>query len=109
MLLLLPPPPLCPSDPAPSVPKQHGIKADNKGNKMLRAMGWTEGTGLGRSKQGIVAPVEAEVRVRGAGLGAAPVLSTASAGEANTWKEAAYLSARARFSALQKDEQQQQQ
>lgn len=83
--------------------RQHGIRGDNKGNRMLRAMGWTEGSGLGKARQGIVAPVEAEQRVRGAGLGAAPILN--NAGEANTWKEAAYVSARARFQAIQREEQ----
>lgn len=30
---------------------------------MLRAMGWTEGSGLGKEGQGIVKPIEVEKRV----------------------------------------------
>uniref|UniRef100_A0A183UST2 RanBP2-type domain-containing protein n=1 Tax=Toxocara canis TaxID=6265 RepID=A0A183UST2_TOXCA len=43
----------------------------NIGNKLLKSMGWTEGTGIGKNNQGIVAPIAAERRVEGAGLGAA--------------------------------------
>jgi hypothetical protein len=46
----------------------------NMGNKMLRAMGWKEGEGLGKSGKGITAPVQAERVAERAGLGSsAPV------------------------------------
>ncbi|XP_078595324.1 RNA-binding protein 5-like isoform X10 [Branchiostoma floridae x Branchiostoma japonicum] len=50
-------------------PTKHGIGSENIGNKMLKAMGWAEGTGLGKKKQGITAPITAEKRTMGAGLG----------------------------------------
>jgi len=39
-------------------PSEHAIDESNIGNKMLKAMGWTEGSGLGRNNQGIVEPVK---------------------------------------------------
>nr|XP_060618749.1 RNA-binding protein 10 isoform X4 [Anolis sagrei ordinatus] len=51
-------------------PTRDGLGSDNIGSRMLQAMGWKEGSGLGRKKQGIVAPIEAPTRVRGSGLGA---------------------------------------
>jgi splicing factor 4 len=35
------------------------IQADNIGHKMLQAMGWKEGQGLGANKSGIAAPISA--------------------------------------------------
>ncbi|TMS19158.1 RNA-binding protein 5 [Larimichthys crocea] len=47
--------------PTPTVnyeqPTKDGLQSDNIGNKMLQAMGWQEGKGLGRHQQGITAPV----------------------------------------------------
>lgn len=41
--------------------RKHGVEADEewkqRGGNMLRKMGWTEGVGLGRNKDGITAPV----------------------------------------------------
>ncbi|XP_033029180.1 RNA-binding protein 10 isoform X3 [Lacerta agilis] len=51
-------------------PTRDGLGSDNIGSRMLQAMGWKEGSGLGRKKQGIIAPIEAQTRVRGSGLGA---------------------------------------
>uniref|UniRef100_A0A8C5SZH6 RNA binding motif protein 10 n=1 Tax=Laticauda laticaudata TaxID=8630 RepID=A0A8C5SZH6_LATLA len=51
-------------------PTRDGLGSDNIGSRMLQAMGWKEGSGLGRKKQGIVTPIEAPTRVRGSGLGA---------------------------------------
>ncbi|XP_044538871.1 RNA-binding protein 10-like [Gracilinanus agilis] len=48
---------------------QHGLSSNNIGSRMLQAMGWKEGSGLGRKKQGIITPIEAHTRVRGSGLG----------------------------------------
>lgn len=45
------------------------IESSNKGNKMLKAMGWKEGQGLGKNESGIVAPVQANLRTEGAGIG----------------------------------------
>lgn len=78
-------------------PTKDGIKDDNKGNKMLQAMGWKEGQGLGARCQGIVAPVAAEKRAQGAGLGAAPVLDAATAGGSR--RDLAMSVARARWAA----------
>ncbi|XP_077182144.1 RNA-binding protein 6 [Paroedura picta] len=43
--------------------------SNNKGSRMMQAMGWKEGSGLGRNEQGMTSPVEAESRKKGAGLG----------------------------------------
>uniref|UniRef100_A0A8C8RKW1 RNA binding motif protein 10 n=1 Tax=Pelusios castaneus TaxID=367368 RepID=A0A8C8RKW1_9SAUR len=51
-------------------PTRDGLGSDNIGSRMLQAMGWKEGSGLGRKKQGIINPIEAQTRVRGSGLGA---------------------------------------
>lgn len=46
------------------------IDDSNKGSKLLKAMGWKEGSGLGKSGQGRTDIIEAEQRVSTAGLGA---------------------------------------
>lgn len=38
-------------------PTKDGLTSDNIGNKMLQAMGWQEGKGLGRHQQGITTPI----------------------------------------------------
>ncbi|KAF3856402.1 hypothetical protein F7725_017125 [Dissostichus mawsoni] len=50
-------------------PTKDGLTSDNIGNKMLQAMGWQEGKGLGRRQQGITAPISASLRTKGTGLG----------------------------------------
>ncbi|XP_030276614.1 RNA-binding protein 5-like isoform X1 [Sparus aurata] len=59
--------------PTPAVnyeqPTKDGLTSDNIGSKMLQAMGWQEGKGLGRHHQGITAPITASLRTKGTGLG----------------------------------------
>lgn len=45
------------------------IDDSNKGSKLLKAMGWREGSGLGKSGQGRTEIIETEQRVSNAGLG----------------------------------------
>jgi hypothetical protein len=46
------------------------LDASNVGHRMLQKMGWEDGTGLGKHRSGITEPVQAEVRAKGAGVGA---------------------------------------
>ncbi|XP_072026821.1 RNA-binding protein 5-like isoform X2 [Amphiura filiformis] len=50
-------------------PTRSGIGNDNIGNKMLKAMGWNESSGLGKKRQGRRDPIEVSRRRDGAGLG----------------------------------------
>uniref|UniRef100_A0A3B3BVP2 RNA binding motif protein 5 n=1 Tax=Oryzias melastigma TaxID=30732 RepID=A0A3B3BVP2_ORYME len=50
-------------------PTKDGLTSDNIGSKMLQAMGWQEGKGLGRHQQGITTPIAASLRAKGSGLG----------------------------------------
>ncbi|KAI0073405.1 hypothetical protein K474DRAFT_1603411 [Panus rudis PR-1116 ss-1] len=61
-----PPPP--PSPPPP--PVNPGKDESNVGNKLLKMMGWKEGTGLGTDGSGRVDPIQTAVYAAGAGLGA---------------------------------------
>jgi hypothetical protein len=46
------------------------LDSSNLGHRMLRSMGWEEGTGLGKSRNGRLQPVQAVQRKQGAGIGA---------------------------------------
>ncbi|KAI0792912.1 hypothetical protein C8Q75DRAFT_751903 [Abortiporus biennis] len=61
-----PPPP--PSPPPP--PINPGEDQNNVGNKLLKMMGWKEGTGLGVEGEGRVEPIQTAIYAAGAGLGA---------------------------------------
>ncbi|CAL1703724.1 unnamed protein product [Somion occarium] len=61
-----PPPP--PSPPTP--PVHPGADEKNVGNKLLKLMGWKEGTGLGTAGEGRVEPIQTAIYASGAGLGA---------------------------------------
>uniref|UniRef100_A0A7N6ART4 RNA binding motif protein 5 n=1 Tax=Anabas testudineus TaxID=64144 RepID=A0A7N6ART4_ANATE len=91
------------SQPTPVInyeqPTKDGLSSDNIGNKMLQAMGWKEGKGLGRNQQGITAPIEAQLRTKGAGLGTKGTNYTLSASD--TYKDAVRKAMFARFTELE--------
>ncbi|KAM9324747.1 RNA-binding protein 5 isoform 1-T1 [Gastrophryne carolinensis] len=80
-------------------PTKDGIDNSNIGNKMLQAMGWKEGSGLGRKSQGITAPIQAQVRMKGAGLGAKG--SSYGVNTADTYKDAVRKAMFARFTEME--------
>ncbi|NWZ65757.1 RBM5 protein, partial [Acrocephalus arundinaceus] len=80
-------------------PTKDGLDNSNIGNKMLQAMGWREGSGLGRKCQGITAPIEAQVRMRGAGLGAKG--SSYGVSTADSYKDAVRKAMFARFTEME--------
>jgi len=56
--------------PPPAPPVNPGEDQNNVGNKLLKMMGWTEGSGLGTAGEGRVEPVQTAIYAQGAGLGA---------------------------------------
>ncbi|XP_065179416.1 RNA-binding protein 5-like isoform X2 [Sycon ciliatum] len=50
-------------------PGRGGLGTGNVGNRMMQAMGWSEGEGLGRHAQGRIDAVQAQTRAGQAGLG----------------------------------------
>ncbi|KAK9529075.1 hypothetical protein VZT92_013192 [Zoarces viviparus] len=89
--------------PTPTVnyeqPTKDGLTSDNIGNKMLQAMGWQEGKGLGRHQQGITAPISASLRTRGTGLGIKGSSYELSASD--TYKDAVRKAMFARFTEIE--------
>jgi len=63
-----PGPPKPPTPPPP--PLNPGQDENNVGNKLLKMMGWTEGTGLGTNGEGRVDPIHTAIYAQGVGLGA---------------------------------------
>ncbi|KDQ59414.1 hypothetical protein JAAARDRAFT_56428 [Jaapia argillacea MUCL 33604] len=63
-----PPPVRAVTPPAP--PVNPGQDETNVGNRLLKMMGWKEGTGLGSSGDGRVDPIQTAVFEQGVGLGA---------------------------------------
>ncbi|KLO07384.1 hypothetical protein SCHPADRAFT_932471 [Schizopora paradoxa] len=59
------PPPLAPTPPVAPAKDDSNI-----GNKLLKMMGWKEGSGLGLEGEGRVDPIEASIYASGVGLGA---------------------------------------
>ncbi|XP_032892967.1 RNA-binding protein 5 isoform X1 [Amblyraja radiata] len=80
-------------------PTKDGIGSDNIGSRMLQAMGWKEGSGLGRNQQGITAPIEAQLRMKGAGLGTRG--GSYGVNTADTYKDAVRKAMFARFSEME--------
>ncbi|XP_068568024.1 RNA-binding protein 5-like [Cebidichthys violaceus] len=89
--------------PTPTVnyeqPTKDGLTSDNIGNKMLQAMGWQEGRGLGRHQQGITAPISASLRTKGTGLGIKGSSYELSASD--TYKDAVRKAMFARFTEIE--------
>nr|XP_029134775.1 RNA-binding protein 5-like isoform X2 [Labrus bergylta] len=80
-------------------PTKDGLTSDNIGNKMLQAMGWQEGKGLGRHQQGITTPIAASLRTKGTGLGIKGSSYELSASD--TYKDAVRKAMFARFTEIE--------
>ncbi|KAG8896600.1 hypothetical protein FRC01_011710 [Tulasnella sp. 417] len=82
--------------PTPAAPVDPGKDENNIGNKMLKKMGWSEGSGLGTEGEGRAEPVKAAVYASGAGIGASKGKEVTGFASSN-YADAAKESARERF------------
>ncbi|XP_074646992.1 RNA-binding protein 5-like [Tubulanus polymorphus] len=78
--------PIKPANISYEQPNNKGIQESNIGNKLLQKMGWNQGEGLGKKKQGITDPIQAKSRQKGAGLGSRG--SNYDIGPTESYKEA---------------------
>uniref|UniRef100_A0AC34G842 G-patch domain-containing protein n=1 Tax=Panagrolaimus sp. ES5 TaxID=591445 RepID=A0AC34G842_9BILA len=53
----------------PKRPAPTPISEENKGHKLLKMMGWSEGSGLGKSGQGTVDPLATQLKADRTGIG----------------------------------------
>ncbi|KAF9533342.1 hypothetical protein CPB83DRAFT_757713 [Crepidotus variabilis] len=84
--------------PPPAQPVHLGKDDTNMGNKLLKMMGWKEGTGLGSEADGRVDPIETAVYVPGAGLGASKGKDVAKYADGfSSYSQMAQDSARERY------------
>lgn len=70
------------------------------GSKMLKAMGWSEGQGLGKAKQGTASIIEVERRSTGVGLG----MKSTTTGVGESYKDAVRRASWLRFQELSKND-----
>eukprot|EP01090_Pellita_catalonica_P005040 TRINITY_DN1487_c0_g1_i1.p1 TRINITY_DN1487_c0_g1~~TRINITY_DN1487_c0_g1_i1.p1 ORF type:complete len:432 (-),score=93.31 TRINITY_DN1487_c0_g1_i1:94-1389(-) len=82
----------------PQRPSQLG--ESNIGNRLMKKMGWTEGSGLGANSSGITAPVEVTMRAERAGLGSTTDEARYAVSASDTYQQATKKKARARFDRL---------
>ncbi|KAJ3968191.1 hypothetical protein EV361DRAFT_436045 [Lentinula raphanica] len=88
-----PPPP-----PPPPAPLNPGQDENNIGNKLLKMMGWKEGTGLGTRGEGRVEPIKTAIYAEGVGLGASKGKEVGKFTDANSgYLSMAQESARERY------------
>jgi RNA-binding protein 5/10 len=78
------------SPPAPAEPDNSFDPERSAAARMLKAMGWREGEGLGRDGQGPTALLEALPRPERAGLGSVPLLPSDSASSSSSSSSATY-------------------
>lgn len=76
------------------------ISEDNKGFKLLKSMGWSEGKGLGKSEQGSVSSIATSLKVDKTGLGHSA--EAAQVKRPMTYKERLLEKTRSRFQELEK-------
>lgn len=80
-------------------PTVNGIGLENRGNVLLRKMGWTEGQGLGKNASGIAQPIQPYTELpRGAGIGSKEAVDPSF--RQLSYKEASKLKARQRYNQL---------
>uniref|UniRef100_A0A8C5PZC6 Angiogenic factor with G-patch and FHA domains 1 n=1 Tax=Leptobrachium leishanense TaxID=445787 RepID=A0A8C5PZC6_9ANUR len=81
------------------------INDTNKGRKMLEKMGWKKGEGLGKTSDGMRAPIQLQLRQKKAGLGAHNP-SSIDAIQVKTQNKIAWEKARERFAKTFQDTKQ---
>ncbi|CAF1252008.1 unnamed protein product, partial [Adineta ricciae] len=94
------PPPSSTTASMASAPSSSSSFDSGIGSKLLKKHGWQEGHGLGKKLQGRAAPVEAEMRQSGAGLGA-DQYGRYRPQPGESYKDAVRKVARARFSMME--------
>lgn len=90
-----------PKDNAASVHKP--IESTNIGLKLLKKMGWSEGTGLGKDSSGITEPVLTLIRPKSTGLGFSSVKLSLDSTDEEKRKQMNWTKTKTRFNLIDKE------